>query len=453
VSAEDAADHGPWWRDRAAWWPVLFAAWVRFVPMVMWPTQPCVRDECTYMKLAQRILDGEGLTAAAAGWLWAPGYPYLMALHQTVTGWPATVKFTQTVLFLAAMPLVYGLTRRALDQRAGRWVLWLLALSPTLIFFAVTNWSEVLYTAVLFTALAALGWSRRGGPARGLLPGLLVGVCVLFRGVATYMLPIFAVGLLWQRWRDRRAWAGAAAMVLAAVLTVAPYSVHATKKHGGLVVSDRTMGQMMWLGNNSFDPITFDWGNGTLTDPGFTKALRTGRKRCDKEMGPTAWDDCEREGGKAWIVANPGEFFARVPVRVAQLMNPHSFLTRHLRWNKWREIKSPVRDALYWLVILWSAIALLGGTIGACARGRGWLAVVTWGLVIYHVAAISLLAGLSRYRVPLDAIWMIWAAGFLSSPRASLAALRADPRRLGACIFCLVALIPLMAWYLPAGFQ
>ena len=31
------------------------------------------------------------------------------------------------------------------------------------------------------------------------LTGLLVGVCVLFRGVATYMLPIFCVALIWRR--------------------------------------------------------------------------------------------------------------------------------------------------------------------------------------------------------------------------------------------------------------
>ncbi len=442
----------PWWRDRAVWWALFLAAWLRFLPMAMWPMQPCVRDECSYMKLAERILEGDGVTPVAAGWLWAPGYPYLMAAHEALFGYSATVKGTQTVLFLLILPVVYRLTREVLDVAAARWVLFLLALSPTLIFFSTTLWSEVIYIVVLFGALSGLGWARDGAPARAALPGALVGLCVLFRGVATYMLPVFAVGLLWQRWRERRAWSGVIALVLAAALVVAPYSVSTTKRWGGMVISDRTMGQMMWLGNNTFPPITFDWGNGTLSAPDFAEARRIGRERCDKGLGPIGWDDCERAGGVAWIKDNPGEFVSRVPMRLAQLMNPHSFLTRHLRWTKWSEIQGLPRESLYYLVVLWSFIAAIGGTVGAFARGRGWLLVVTGGLVLYHGAAISLLAGLSRYRVPLDAIWMVWAAALLSNPRESLRQLQAHRWRKVGCAVSLAVLLPLMLWYLPAGF-
>ena len=67
-------------------------------------------------------------------------------------------------------------------------------------------------------------------------------------------------------------------------------------------------------------------------------------------------------GGVAWIKENPGEFVSRIPMRLAQLMNPHSFLTRHLRWTKWKEIQGPFRESLYYLVVLWSFIGALGGT-------------------------------------------------------------------------------------------
>ena len=45
---------------------------------------------------------------------------------------------------------------------------------------------------------------------------------------------------------------------------MAPYSIYISKKMDAMVISDRTLGQMMWLGNNTFDPITFDYGNGQL---------------------------------------------------------------------------------------------------------------------------------------------------------------------------------------------
>ena len=449
-SPEEA--HGPWWEDRVTWWALLLAAWLRFLPMAMWPMQPCVRDECTYMKLAERIMDGEGLTSAAAGWLWAPGYPYLMALHEWITGFPAMVKGTQTVLFLATMPIAYCMVRDHLSKQAARWLLFLLALSPTLVFFSVTLWSECFYTAVLFLALYSLGWARNGGPLRAAVPGALVGLCVLFRGVATYMLPVFAVGYIWRRWRDQRTWAGVIAMILAAVLVVAPYAASATQRWGGLIISDRTMGQMMWLGNNTFEPVTFDWGNGTLSGAAFNQILEDGRDRCPKSLGPIAWDDCERQGGVDWIKANPEEFVERVPMRVAQLMNPNSFLTRHLRWNKWKELSDGPREALVILVIVWSLLATIGGTIGAWARGRGWLLIITAGVVLYHTAAISLLAGLSRYRVPLDAIWLIWTAGLLAEPRKAWEELTAEKWRLVGCILTLLVLTPFALWYLTAGF-
>ncbi len=442
----------PWYRDQTLHWGMLVATWLRFLPMVTWPSQTCVRDECTYLGLSSRIMAGEGLSQAAAGWLWAPGYPYLMAAHDWAMGLPAAVKVTQTLIFLVSLVVVYRGMHRRFGKRTAGTTLWLLALSPTLIFFGASLWSEVLYTAVLFFALFALDWARRGGPARGLLPGALVGICVLFRGVAQYMLPIFMLGLLWKRHKEPGAYKGVAAMALAATLFVAPYSATATERWGGFVLSDRTMGQMMWLGNNTFDPVTFDWGNGTLTKSGFNKLLRDGRERCDKKLGPIAWDDCEREGGVAFIKSEPREFVSRVPLRLAQLMNPHSFLTRHLRWGKWRELPRWTREPLMVSTVIWSFVAIVFGTLGAFSRGRGWMLLVTGLIVAYHGAAISLLAGLSRYRVPLDAIWLLWAGAFLAAPIESLKLLVGERWRWVGCGLALAVFLPLMLWFLPAGF-
>ena len=122
--------------------------------------------------------------------------------------------------------------------------------------------------------------------------GILLGGCVLFRGVATYMLPIFMGALLWGRLRQRAAWKQAAILCVATMLTVAPYSFYASSKFGTFMVSDRTLGQMMWLGNNDFKPVTFDWGNGQLSGrvsaPHLkrTKALWLEEKACRARSMP-----------------------------------------------------------------------------------------------------------------------------------------------------------------------
>ncbi|MCB9743380.1 MAG: glycosyltransferase family 39 protein [Alphaproteobacteria bacterium] len=439
-------------RDRVLWWAVAVGLYLRGYALARWPRVPCVRDECTYLALAERMLDGQGIQPAEKGWLWAPGYPALLAGHERWLGEATDIRVTQILLSGVMIAFAYRLARDAagpeLGQRAGRWAAWLFALSPTLAFFSLSLWSESLYLTLLLGALVALGWAREGGPARGLLPGALVGLCVLFRGVATYMLPIFALGLVWQRWRQARAWSGAAALALGAALVVTPYATHASGKWEGRVVSDRTLGQMMWLGNNDFPPVTFDYGNGALTPIDYAAATAGGRPHCEFTGDPTAWDACETENGLAWIRANPGRFLRRVPLRLAQLLNPNSFLTRHLRWDRWKGISEGASGGLISLTLLWSALAIVGGTLGLAARGRSWRAAVVSGILLYHLAAIGILAGLTRYRVPLDGLWLIYAAGLLAAPRESLRALTTTPWRLAAGGLTLAVLVPLSLHFL-----
>ncbi len=423
---------------------------LRVVPILVWMDKPCVRDECTYEEIALAIMAGKGMIGTN-GWLWAPAYPTLMAVHGMIFGYPGTVQISQLLVAVASIAMLYEIARGELGRPAARIAAWTYALSPTLVFYTGSNWSETLYSGLLLAAILALRWARGGGAERGWAPGMLAGLCVLFRGVATYMLPIFMIALLWGRWRARDAWAGAIGCVVAAALVVAPYSAYATHKFGGLVVSDRTLGQMMWLGNNDFKPVTFDWGNGQLSKRAFDEHTENGRKHCKFTKNPIKQDDCEVENGKKWILANPGEFVARMPQRASQLLTPHSFLTRHLRWGRWRGLPDFVDEALIGLVVAFSFVTMVGGTVGIGARGRGWYAATAGLIVLYHVGAISVLAGLSRYRVPLEPLWMVFAGALLADPRGAWAALRESRARLVLTAVFTGILLALMLWTLPAS--
>lgn len=436
--------------DRVLVTAMVVAFVLRVVPMLVWIEKPCVRDECTYEYIANAILAGRGMIGTN-GWLWAPAYPSLMAIHGKLFGYPGAIQISQLVVAVASVAMLYDIARGELGTAAARIAAWTYALSPTLVFYTSSNWSETLYSGLLLAAILALRWARGGGGERGWAPGMLAGLCVLFRGVATYMLPIFVIALLLGRWRAKEAWAGALGCVVAAVLVVAPYSAYATHKFGGLVVSDRTLGQMMWLGNNDFPPMTFDWGNGSLTKEEYAAATALGRPHCDYEHDPVRQDDCEVAAGKAWILANPGEFVTRMPLRAAQLLTPHSFLTRHLRWDRWKGLPAFVDEALIGLVVAFSFVTLVGGTIGLGARGRSWFALTASLIVLYHVGAITILAGLSRYRVPLEPLWMVFVGGLLADPRGAWAALRAERLRLLATALVTGVLLVLMLWNLPSG--
>lgn len=444
-----------WTRDRVLWGALVVGLVLRVAPLVLWPGGQCTRDECTYQVLARAIVAGRGLTTPEE-WLWAPGHPYLLAVFLWAFGTVQAVKGLEIVLAVLSIALMYRIAERVADRGAARWAAWLYAVHPTLVYFTGTLWSEVIYAFLLLGAVLGLLWSRDGRWTRALLPGVLVGLCVLFRGVATYMAPVFAIAALWpvgEAWPDawRRRWRHAIAVVAAIVLTVAPYSVTASLRHGGLIISDATLGQMMWLGNNDFAPVTFDYGNGMLQSRAYTPLKKTGRPHCAKSLPAAQWDRCEVRNGVAWIRAHPEAFVRRVPMRLAQLLDPHTFLTRHVRWGKWPGLPFEVREGLCAYVALTSFLVVIGGTIAAWARAAGPFGALSVGIVGYHVLAIAMLAGLSRYRLPLEPLWMIWLAAALASPRATWRALRSRPGRLVAAAVTVLLLLPLMLWYLPAG--
>ena len=445
------------WAPSMVWWAVAVGVLLRWFPLAIWGFGATVRDESQYVNLGRNILQGNGLINPQ-DWLWAPGYPYLIAAFQGVFALPVvrTLPWFQGALGALTCVVMYRITRRVMDERAARISAWLYALHPTVIFFSGRLWCEAIYGPVLLGAILALLWAREGRRERGLLPGFLLGLCVLLRGVATYIPPLFVIAALWPG-RDEtfggaiRARAQTAvAVVLAVGLTVAPYSMSASAKHGGLIVSDATIGNLMYLGNNDFEPITFDYGNGVFKYSARGASVRLGRRPCPHAT-PPKWNKCEWERGMEWIRANPGEFFGRVPMRTAQLVNPHSFLTRAIRWGKYTGLPFWLKEALVFWVCGWSFLVLVGGTLGAAARARGPYAWMAIGIVTYTVAASAALYGLTRFRIPLEPLWMVFLAGFLANPKESLSALKGDRIRLATAAVMVPLLVVHMLWFLPSA--
>ncbi|MEC8381623.1 MAG: glycosyltransferase family 39 protein [Myxococcota bacterium] len=431
---------------------------LRGLPLLIWiNTWPCVRDECTYLRLAERMSAGQGMTSSV-GWLWAPGYPALLALSDFLTGWGSNIKIAQLIISTLLIAFMFRVGKQISgDERVGLWAAGLYALSPTQIFFAQSLWSECFYGGFLllafwlFNRLLELDEDVKKQLKLAFQIGALVGVCVLFRGVATYMLPIFVVAVVWGKYRKIESWKQAGILLLGTILVVTPYSVYISNKFNHRIVSDRTMGQMMWLGNNDFDPVTFDWGNGQLSRYEFKQHTDVGRKPCGSRKDAMDREDCQTENGKEWIRNNPEAFVRRMPLRVAQLLNPHSFLTRHLRWGYWRGLPQMVDEFLIVWNVLWSLTVLWLGVTGLCVWGRSSRGLLIGGILIYHVAAISVLAGLTRYRVPLEPLLMLYAAGILADPKSSWNRFKGAKWRMAVWAVCAAAGIPLTLYFLPVG--
>ncbi len=453
--------------DRWLWIILGIALFWRVLPMVFWYTTDCVRDECIYRSMASHIADGHGMRETMRGWVPAPGYPYLLAIPKLLFGSTQSVKALQVVVSLASTVQLYLLGTKLFDRHAGRVAALLFAINPTIAWFTNTMWIETVYTFLLLTAVMLVFEVRERSNlwwAAGL--GFTMGLAVLFRGVATYLPPIFVLGLLWPAGDDESvfpplsAWASSlranlrkiGIYAVAWVATIAPYSLAASSIHGGFMLTDATTGHVLYLGNNDYQPITFDYGNGMLNEGIFHRTTSTGRPPCDRDMPAVPTSRCEVDRVKTWIAENPGEFLRRIPKRMAQFFNPNSFLTRHVRWGRFPGLPWLLEEVLCGWIVVTTLALTLGGTLAAWARGRGPYLIVAAGTAVYTVAVTALMYGMTRFRLPLEALWCIYLGVLLARPTETWTKLIESPVRLAGALLTLPSLFALSMWYLPTGF-
>ena len=149
---------------------------------------------------------------------------------------------------------------------------------------------------------------------------------------------------------------------------------------------------------------------------------------------------------------NPGEFLGRIPVRLAQMLNPHSFFSRHIRWGYWPGLPFWLKEIFVIYTAAFSFLIVIGGTFAAFARARGTYGVLAIGTVLYHFATIAGLYGMSRFRLPLEPLWMIYVAMMLANPGETLRLLKNSWSRIAGAVIVCPTLFWLMMWYFGTGF-
>ena len=421
---------------------VLFGLFLRLLPMWLWGINDCVRDECSYVKQAYAFIKGEGIVASN-GWLWAPGYSTLLVIHKWLFDSVYWIKYTQVLL---SGLVAFGLYRLSTDKRKGLWASSLYMFSPVQIFFAQSLWSETLYGSLLLLCMWIFHHRKNS-----FWMGFGLGLSILLRGVAVYLVPIIG----WFLWRSRQSiWM----FCLGLVLVVGPYSVYASYKFSRFIISDRTLGQMMWLGNNDFPPMTFDWGHGAISNFTFERYKEKDSFHCPSrpkkksQHKKNTWSmehqDCLIDNGFQWVFDHPTEFLLRIPHRLAQLCTPHSFLTRHIRSGGWRGLPEWIDELIIVLGAFMSLVSMWCGVVGLFLQRKTMNGQLLGSVLLYHIVAIAFLSGLSRYRVPLEPLYILYAGHVLGGGWREL-----DTISMRYVWAILIFFVPLTLWYFPSGWS
>jgi hypothetical protein len=411
---------------------------------------PCSFDECSYLDLGRALGRGEGWLTVK-GFLWPPGYPLFLAPLVALDDGGFLARLVQSglgaLLVWPAAAFAAGVSRTV--PGAGGIVVHgacaFVALDPTLVAYSHLLWPETLFL-VLFVSGANAAMAASGRPRHGILAGLLLGCAGLCKAVGFWL--VFPLAALVARDAPRgRRLAPAAAILLAAVAMVLPWTLRNAAVYGRLLLIDATSGTNLYLGNSQAPPVTWDWGA-----PERSRA-RGARERCD-EGDFIQRDRCERRRALEWIASHPAAFAGRAVTKWADLVNPTSFLVRQVRAGRYQQIPmssvgrpaaaaATLAAALPWMAV--AVLAAFGLSLSPPAAPRRLVLLLIVLLMIVH----ALTFGMSRFRLPAIPFLAAYAGVALASFRGRRWWPAGTARRIGL-VGALSALIWLWLLRLPA---
>jgi asparagine N-glycosylation enzyme membrane subunit Stt3 len=409
---------------------------VRALFLILEPKIPLMGDESSWADLAIHGL--AGLRHPLSPWtrhliFYPPAYPYFIAVPFYLSGSLVLAKWLQVGLGALLVPAVGLVGKRAFSPRVGLLAAGIASVYPELVWFSAHIWSETLFMVLLWWALErAFAADATGRASAAIAGGVLCGLAALTRETALPLAPLSGLWLAWTglgpraesdgstQVTNRRAITRGAAFVLAAVLTVVPWTVR------------------NWIVFRAFVPIsTFGalnvWqGNAELERDELYR-------QSDSVDGPIA------QYRMAW--AKAGEAIARrqpawiVEKTIGEVPN---------FWEAWSEALSFAADGAYGELgtsrMLALKVVLLGPYLLVLALGIPGLALFPWtrprllllAFLVYYVLIHVITYGAHRFHLPIVPLVSLWAAAVVEAAWTGQLATTTKPRKVAAVALGLV---------------
>ena len=396
---------------------------------------PGTYDQVSYDRLANRVLDGHGFSFEKLWWPltradeptahWSYLYTlYLAAVYALSGNHPVVARLVQAVLAGVLMPwLAYRLGARHFGERVGLAASGLMAGYAYFIYYAAALMTESFY---IMGVLWVLDLAGRPVPAanspselrrRGLLLGLALGWTVLLRQVFMVCIPVLFGWMLWRCYARQRDSLGRASLLLLTatlvmVLAIAPWTVR------NYLVFDR------FVPLNTNAGFAFFWANHPIHGQDFQAVLPTWSDYIElipvelQSLNEAELDRALLARGLRFVVDDPVRYLALSASRMSEY-----FMFWPSSESGWISNVSRVLSfGLLWPLMVY----------GLLANARR--AISSDGFILYLFAfsytAVHLLSwALIRYRLPVDAVLLIFAGAALVDLRKKLMQSRYWPAR------------------------
>jgi len=401
-------------------------------------------DAESYDSWAQEIL--------SKGWVGertfyqAPFYPYFLALIYTLGGRDfIIVRIVQAVIGACSCTFLAAAARRFFDHRVGWAAGLLLAIYPPALFFDLLIQKAVLgmfFMCVLLFLLSIAMRADEGHKRTGtwILIGVTLACFALVRENALILTPATAVWV--AVYYRRQGWSQIAAKALYVVIGLAIIFLPVTLRNyavgGEFVLTTSQLGPNFYIGNNKdatgfYEPLVSDHSDWKFER---TDAQNLAEKALGRKLTPNEVSDY-------WLNKTLADI-KEEPVRWLRLMGKKWMMV-------WNATEASDSESIYAHYSFSTLLGLLGhvlhfgillplAILGLCLSWRQrhelWLLVWLWAC---FAGSVTLFFVFARYRHPMAAIMVTFAAAGLLKGYQALKEKHFTPLLVSSCLALLAA--------------
>lgn len=359
---------------------------------------PAVHDQVSYDVLAQRLLAGEGYSFAKKWYPFTPPdtptahwsftYPLFLAGVYSITGYhPLAARLIQGVVGSGLICfLVYLIGRRVADEKVGLMAAALAAVYGYFIYYNVALMTETFFIVfVLYALYLSIELKEKPTVGRWLLLGLALGMATLLRQTMLLFTPFLLVWLFWELKKGNSPWWHFAIPIGVIGLLVVPWTIRNYLVYDEFLPLNSNVGYALYAANNP--NLATDWRNEDVVVP--VPAELAGQNEAELNQALTRM-------GIEFIVADP--------IRYLRLN-----LSKSLEYFKFWPSSGSSRISNLNRVLsfgLYLPFMLVGLSL-SLARWRGFLPLYLF--MVIHTGIHLLSWPAPRYRLPVDAVLMVFA--------------------------------------------
>ncbi len=374
---------------------------------------PGIHDQVSYDALARSLLAGRGYSFTE-NWYpftqantptahWSFIYPlYLAGVYSFVGYHPLAARLFQATMAGGLMCfLVYLIGRRVANENTGLVGAALAAVYGYFVYYSAALMTETFFMVfVLLSLYLSLELKEKPTPARWIGLGLALGMATLLRQTILLFVPFLLVWLFWELRKGGTRWWYFTLPVVVIILFVAPWTLRNYQVYGRFLLLNSNAGYALYASNNP--NLGTDWRNEEVVVPVPEELVGQNEAELDQAL--------TRRGIES-IVADPQRYLRLTLDKTLEYFKfwPSSESGRISNLNR------VLSFGLYLPFMLWG--------LGLSFSHRRSLAVLYLFMLIF--SGIHLLSWPSlRYRLPVDAVLMIFAGSALLELARQLTAWR-----------------------------